>query len=174
MTDLQSFLQIDLPAILAAVLACFSCALVGNYLVLRRLSLFGDAISHAILPGLVIAFLVSGERSGVPMLIGAVGAALVASLLIEAIGRLGRLDASAAMGVVFSILFAAGIVLLEQTRARTVHIDAEAVLYGQLEDILWLAPTSWASLADAHVWADLPREVITLAGVAVGCVILVL
>jgi manganese/zinc/iron transport system permease protein len=174
MTDLQSFLQIDLPAILAAVLACFSCALVGNYLVLRRLSLFGDAISHAILPGLVIAFLVSGERSGVPMLVGAVGAALVASLMIEAVGRLGRLDASAAMGVVFSVLFAAGIVLLEQTRARTVHIDTEAVLYGQLEDILWLAPTSWASLADSKVWTDLPREVITLAGVAVGCVILVL
>jgi|tagenome__1003787_1003787.scaffolds.fasta_scaffold20780045_1 hypothetical protein len=49
MTDLQSFLQIDLPAILAAVLACFSCALVGNYLVLRRLSLLGDAITPAIL-----------------------------------------------------------------------------------------------------------------------------
>jgi manganese/zinc/iron transport system permease protein len=65
---------------------------------------------------------------------------------------LGRLDASAAMGVVFSILFAAGIVLLEQTRARTVHIDAEAVLYGQLEDILWLTPTSWASLAEIKVW----------------------
>jgi manganese/zinc/iron transport system permease protein len=42
MTDLQSFLQIDLPAILAAALACFSCALVGNYLVLRRLSLLGE------------------------------------------------------------------------------------------------------------------------------------
>jgi manganese/zinc/iron transport system permease protein len=174
MTDLQSFLQIDLPAILAAVLACFSCALVGNYLVLQRLSLLGDAISHAILPGLVIAFLVSGERFGTVMLVGAVGAALVAGIGIEAVQRLGRLDGGAAMGVVFPVMFAAGLVLIEQARARTIHIDADAVLYGQLEDIVWLAPISWGSLVDPVVWADLPHEVVMLAVVALICLGVVL
>jgi manganese/zinc/iron transport system permease protein len=156
------------------MLACFSCALVGNYLVLRRQSLLGDAISHAILPGLVIAFLLSGARSGWPVLLGAVLAALTAGFLIEAVRRLGRLENGAAMGVVFTIMFAGGVVLLERGRARTVHIDAEAVLYGQIEDILWLAPTTWASLADPSVWAALPIEVVTLAAVAVVCLAVVL
>jgi manganese/zinc/iron transport system permease protein len=130
------------------MLACFSCALVGNYLVLRRQSLLGDAISHAILPGLVIAFLISGARSGWPVLLGAVLAALTAGFLIETVRRLGSLKNGAAMGVVFTIMFAGGVVLLERARARTVHIDAEAVLYGQIEDILWLAPTTWAVYSD--------------------------
>lgn len=64
MITTQEFLQIDLPAMTAAVLACISCALVGNFLVLRRQSLLGDAISHAILPGIVGGFLLTGSRFG--------------------------------------------------------------------------------------------------------------
>ena len=54
--------------------------------------------------------------------------------------------------------------------ARAVDLDAECVLYGQLEDILWLAPASWADLADPAVWADLPREVVALGPVTLICV----
>jgi manganese/zinc/iron transport system permease protein len=67
------------------------------------------------------------------------------------------------MGVVFSIMFAAGVVLIEQADAHMVDLDAECVLYGQIEDILWLAPTGWGSLLEPGVWAELPREVKTLA-----------
>ena len=80
----QEFLQIDLPAMTAAVLACVSCALVGNFLVLRRQSMLGDAISHAILPGIVVGFLVTGTRAGLPVILGALAAAVLAGVLIEA------------------------------------------------------------------------------------------
>lgn len=169
----QDFLQIDLPAVTAAVLACISCALVGNFLVLRRQSLLGDAIAHAVLPGIVAGFLVAGTRTGLPILVGALTAAAAAGVLIEAVRRLGRLESGAAMGVVFTVMFALGVVLIEQAAARTVDLDADCVLYGQLEDILWLAPTGWASLLDPHVWADLPHEVTTLAAVTLLCAVVV-
>ena len=160
------FLQIDLPALMAVVFACVACGLLGNFLVLRRQSMFGDAIAHVVLPGLVVGFLVAGSLSLPPMVLGAVGAAVLAALLIDLVQRLGRLDYGAAMGVVFTVMFALGIVLLEQAAASSVHLDADCVLYGQLEDILWFAPTGWGSLLEPGVWAGLPREVWTLAGVA--------
>lgn len=169
----QEFLQIDAPALMAAILACAACALVGNFLVLRRQGLMGDAVSHAVLPGIVVGFLVAGTRETLPMMAGALAAAVLAGLLIEAVRRLGRLEAGAAMGVVFTVMFAAGVLLIERAAARGVDLDADCVLYGQLETILWLAPAGWASLADPAVWAALPREVVTLAAVFAVCLGLV-
>lgn len=167
------FLQIDLPALMAAVLACVSCGLLGNYLVLRRKSLIGDAISHAVLPGIVVGFLVGGTLEYGAVMLGAIGAALIAGVLIDLVHRLGRLDYGASMGVVFTVMFALGVVLIEQAAARSVHLDADCVLYGQLEDILWFAPTGWASLLDPAVWAELPHEVKTLAAVTALCAVVV-
>jgi manganese/zinc/iron transport system permease protein len=169
----SSFLQIDLPALLAAVLATVTCALLGNFLVLRRQSLMGDAISHSVLPGIVLGFLVAGSRATWPMFAGATAAAVAAAVLIELVRRFGRVESGAAMGVVFSVFFAGGVVLIEQAAAHAVDLDAECVLYGQLEDILWLAPTGWASLLEPAVWAEMPREVVTLAAVALICALAV-
>lgn len=157
--DAATFLSVDLPALLAALFACLSCALVGNFLVLRRQSLMGDAISHAVLPGIVAGFLVAGTRDTFPMLAGALTAALLAGFLIELVRRLGRVEAGAAMGVVFTGLFALGVVLIEQGAARQVDLDADCVLYGQLESILWLTPGTWSDLADPAIWLTLPRQV---------------
>lgn len=164
---LQDFLQIDLPAMLAAMLATVACALLGNFLVLRRQSLMGDAISHAVLPGIVAGFLIAGSRATLPIFAGAAAAAVLAAVLIELVRRFGRLDSGAAMGVVFSIMFAAGIVMMEQAAAHNVDLDAECVLYGQLEDILWLAATGLGSLTDPAALMELPREVVVLAGAVV-------
>ncbi|MGQ9369153.1 metal ABC transporter permease [Azospirillum sp. ST 5-10] len=161
---MQNFLQLDLPALLAALFATMACALPGNFLVLRRQSLMGDAISHAVLPGIVVAFLVAGSRATGTIFVGAAAAALLAVALIELVRRYGRVEAGTAMGVVFSVMFAAGVVLMEQAAASNVDLDAECILYGQLEDILWLAPRDLASLGDPRVWADLPHEVVVLAG----------
>jgi manganese/zinc/iron transport system permease protein len=158
------FLQVDLPAMLAAVFAACACALLGNFLVLRRQSLMSDAISHAVLPGIVLAFIVVGTRATFPMFAGAALAAFVAVVMIALVKRYARLESGAAMGVVFSIMFAGGVVLIEQSGARNVDLDADCVLYGQLEHILWLAPTSLASLGDWSVWRQMPRQVTTLAG----------
>lgn len=161
---MPSFFQLDLPAMAAALFATLACALLGNFLVLRRQSLMGDAISHAVLPGIVLGFLVAGTRATLPIFAGALAAAILAAVLIELVRRHGRLESGAAMGVVFSIMFAAGVVLIEQAAARNVDLDADCVLYGQLEDILWIGPTSFASFADPAIWAALPHEVTVLAG----------
>ncbi|MFY8093716.1 MAG: metal ABC transporter permease [Niveispirillum sp.] len=172
--DAVTFLSVDLPALLAALFACLSCALVGNFLVLRRQSLMGDAISHAVLPGIVAGFLVAGTRDTLPMLAGALTAALVAGVMIELVRRLGRVEAGAAMGVVFTGLFALGVVLIEQGPARQVDLDADCVLYGQLEAILWLVPAGWSDLSDPAIWATLPRQVLQLAAVFTICLTIIL
>lgn len=159
------FVQVDLPAMLAALFSACACALLGNFLVLRRQSLMSDAISHSVLPGIVLAFMIAGARATAPMFAGAAAAAFVTVLLIGLVKRYARLESGAAMGVVFSIMFAAGVVLIEQGGARNVDLDADCVLYGQLEHILWLAPGSLASLGELKVWLDLPRQVGTLAAV---------
>lgn len=96
------FVQFSLTPILIGVLAAIACALPGNFLILRREALIGDAISHVVLPGIVVAFLLTGTVAAFPMLIGAAGAAIVAVILIEAVKRFGRIEPGAAMGVVFT------------------------------------------------------------------------
>jgi len=160
------FVQFSLTPILIGVLAAVACALPGNFLILRRQALIGDAISHVVLPGIVVAFLVTGTVATLPMLIGAGGAALVAVVLIEAIRRLGRIEPGAAMGVVFTALFAGGVLLLEQSDTSQVHLDVDHALMGNLETLIWLRASGWASLIDPVALAHLPPELPRIAIVA--------
>lgn len=157
------FVQLSLPPIVIGTLAAIACALPGNFLLLRRQALIGDAISHVALPGIVVAFLVTGTVAAWPMMIGAAGAAVVAVALIEAIKRLGRVEPGAAMGVVFTTLFAAGVLLLEQSDTSGVHIDVEHALYGNLESLIWFDATGWSSLLDPAALAGLPPQLSRLA-----------
>lgn len=109
-----------------------ACALVGTYLVLRRMALLGDAISHAVLPGLVVGFMLSGTRDLAPMLVGAVLAGLLTAVLTETLWRTARVDPDAGMGVIFTSLFALGVILLSRFHSQ-VDLDPGCVLYGQLE-----------------------------------------
>ncbi|MEO1154106.1 MAG: metal ABC transporter permease [Pseudomonadota bacterium] len=160
------FVQFSLTPILIGVLAAIACALPGNFLVLRRQALIGDAISHVVLPGIVVAFLITASVSTLPMLLGAAGAAIVAVILIEAIKRLGRIEPGAAMGVTFTTLFAAGVLLLEQSDTSSVHLDVEHALMGNLESLIWLRADGWASLTDPVALAGLPPELGRIAIVA--------
>lgn len=159
------FLQLTLVPLLIGVLAAVACAIPGNFLVLRRQALMGDAISHVVLPGIVTAFLVTGQVSTWPMMIGATLAAVLAVVLIETIKRLGRIEPGAAMGVVFTTMFATGVVLLEQSGARSVHLDVEHALYGNLESLVWLGADGWGSLFDRTALADLPDALPRLVAV---------
>ena len=102
-----------------------ACALLGNYLVLRRMSMMGDAISHAVLPGLAIAFLITGSRESLPMLLGAVIIGVLTSFLVQGISRLSNLDRGATMGVVFTTLFALGLILIRQAADSRVSLGGE-------------------------------------------------
>jgi len=152
------FVQLSLVPLLIAVLAAVACALPGNFLLLRRQALIGDAISHVALPGIVAAFLITGRVSTWPMMLGAAGSAVVAVTVIEAIRRLGRIEPGAAMGVTFTSMFAAGVLLLEQSDTSRVHLDVEHALYGNLESLVWLGAKGWGSLVDPAALAELPDE----------------
>lgn len=161
------FVQFSLTPMLIGILAAIACALPGNFLILRRQALIGDAISHVVLPGIVVAFLVTGTVATAPMLIGAGAAALVAVVLIESIRRLGRIEPGAAMGVVFTAMFAGGVLLLEQSDTSSVHLDVDHALMGNLESLIWLRASGWGSLIDPVALAHLPPELVRIAVVAV-------
>ncbi len=157
------FVILSLAPLLIGTFAAVACALPGNFLLLRRQSLIGDAISHVVLPGIVVAFLVTGHSTTWPMMLGAAGAALVSVVLIETIRRLGRVDAGAAMGVIFTSMFAAGVLLLEQSDTSSVHLDVEHALYGNLESLIWLEASGWGSLLDPVALRALPPELTRMA-----------
>jgi len=142
----------DTWIVVTAALSAMSCALLGNYLVLRRESMMGDAISHAVLPGLAIAFLITGSRGSVPMLVGATIIGIITAFLVQFIYRLGGLDKGASMGVIFTTLFALGLILIRQA-ADHVDLDPGCVLYGAIE----LTPLDVYSF-----WgAEIPRAAVT-------------
>jgi manganese/zinc/iron transport system permease protein len=157
------FVALSLPPILIGLLAAMACALPGNFLLLRRQSMIGDAISHVVLPGIVVAFLVVGQVSVWPMMVGAAGAAVLAALMIEAIHRFGRVDTGAAMGVTFTALFAGGVLLLEQSETSSVHLDVEHALFGNLESLIWIEADGWVSLLDPQALVYLPPELFRMA-----------
>ena len=159
----QEFVALSLPPILIGICVAVACALPGNFLLLRGQALIGDAISHVVLPGIVVAFLLSGVIATGPMLAGAAGAAVLAVIAIEVIRRLGRIESGAAMGVVFTAMFAGGVLLLEQSDTSNVHLDVEHALYGNLESLIWLDATGWGSLLDPVALGGLPVELPRMA-----------
>jgi manganese/zinc/iron transport system permease protein len=116
---------------LMGFLVTAACGLVGNYLILRRMSLVGDAISHSVLPGLAIAFLLSQTRGSLAMFIGALAAAVVTITLIEFIHKKSRVKQDAAIGISFTSLFAIGVILVSLFASK-IDIDQECVLYGEI------------------------------------------
>ncbi len=150
----MNWTSLDTWIVATGAVTAASCALLGCFLVLRRMSLMGDAISHAVLPGLALAFLFTASRSSWPMFVGAALVGLLTAVLTQALSRWGRVDESASMGVVFTTLFALGLVLIVQAADR-VDLDPGCVLYGAIE----LAPL------DTVTWLgmDWPRALITNA-----------
>ncbi|MEX3313513.1 metal ABC transporter permease [Sulfitobacter sp. PS-8MA] len=166
----SEFVPLSLVPMLTGIFVAVACALPGNFLVLRRQALIGDAISHVVLPGIVVAFLLTGVVTTWPMLLGAAGASIIAVLAIEGVRRLGKIESGAAMGVIFTAMFAGGVLLLEQSDTSNVHLDVEHALYGNLESLIWLDATGWGSLLDpaalATIPVELPRMAVTLVLVA--------
>lgn len=121
--------------ILTGALVAASCGFIGCFLVLRRMTMLGDAISHTALPGIVIAFLVSHSLDSVAMLIGAAVFGVLTTLLVQTLHNSG-IQSDAAIGVTFTSLFAVGVVLLSLF-ARDVHLDLQHVLYGEIAYVPW-------------------------------------
>ena len=116
---------------LIAVVVAVTCAIPGVFLVLQRMSMMSDAISHAILPGIVVAFLLTGDLGSPWMILGAATAGVLTVALVEILRKTGLLKEDAAIGIVFPALFSVGVVLIAQY-AGDVHLDIDAVLLGEL------------------------------------------
>ena len=140
--------------LLAAVLVASSCALVGSFLVLRKMALLGDAISHAVLPGIVVAFLLSGSRSPLPMLLGAGALGVLTVVLVELAHRTRLLKADASIGVVFPALFALGVLLVSRLTGQ-IDLDLDCVLYGEIAYAPWdLLLLGEHSLGPKALWTN--------------------
>ncbi len=153
---------IDGWIIAVSALAAVACAIPGSFLVVRNTSMLADAISHAVLPGIAVGFLFSGTRDPLWMFLGAAAAGVLVAVLSRALTRVGRMDSGAALGIVFTTMFAVGLILIVQV-ADKVDLDPSCVLYGSVE----LAPLDSVSIAG---WS-LPRAAIVLGGVCLANII---
>ncbi|HYF03985.1 MAG TPA: metal ABC transporter permease [Patescibacteria group bacterium] len=139
--------------ILTGSLVAVCCAMVGSFLVLKGMTMVGDAISHAVLPGIALAFLLSGSRDTLPMLIGAGAVGMLSAFLIETLSRRGGLQADASIGVTFTWLFALGVMIITYY-AGNVDLDQDCVLYGEIAYVpldMWTLE-SGAEMGPRAVW----------------------
>jgi ABC-type Mn2+/Zn2+ transport system permease subunit/Mn-dependent DtxR family transcriptional regulator len=114
-------------ALIASVLVGAINGALGCFIILRRMAFIGDALSHAILPGVVIAFMIAG-KGHFALFLGAVFAGIVTALLIGFVNRNSRIKEDSAIGVIFIGMFALGILLI--SRLRAVHLDLQHFLFG--------------------------------------------
>jgi manganese/zinc/iron transport system permease protein len=143
-----------LAILLVGSVVASSCAMLGCFLVLRRMALLGDAISHAVLPGIVLAFLLTGSRSPLPMLLGAGALGLLTVFAVEMLTRTRRLAGDASIGVVFPALFSLGVLLISRYAAQ-VDLDLDCVLYGEIAYAPWdLWIVNGHSLGPRALWIN--------------------
>lgn len=125
--------------LVAAVMVGVVCAVVGVYVVLRGLAFFGDALAHAILPGVAVGYLVGGGARG-PLFWWGLGTAVLTALGIGAIGKGARVKEDTAIGIIFAGMFALGIALISTVRSYAV--DLAHFLFGDVLGVsagdLWL------------------------------------
>lgn len=119
--------------LLTAILVAVPASLLGVFLMMRKMVMVGDAISHAVLPGIVIAYIVTDSRDSFPMLVGAAVMGVLTTIFIDFLNRRIRIQQDAAIGTAFTFLFAIGVLLIAFFAGNNTDLDQECVLYGDLE-----------------------------------------
>ncbi|MBY5958047.1 metal ABC transporter permease [Membranicola marinus] len=125
----MSSAQLDIQLIAAVVAA--ACAIPGVFLVLRKMALISDAISHSILPGIVIGFFITQDLNSPILILLAAVTGIVTVVLVEIIQKTGLVKEDTAIGLVFPTLFSVGVILIAKN-ASDIHLDIDAVLLGEL------------------------------------------
>lgn len=155
--------------ILTGSLVGASCGLLGCYLILRRMAMVGDAISHAVLPGIFLAFWIAGTRASLPVLVGTAAFGVLTTFLIEWFSSKGNFQADAAIGLVFTFLFAVGIILISAF-AGQIDLDQECVLYGEIAYVpldVWVTAEG-VNLGPRTVWIMGDALLLVIALIAWG------
>lgn len=120
-------IEIQLIASLVAV----ACAIPGVFLVLRKMAMISDAISHSILPGIVVGFFITQDLNSPLLIILAAITGVITVVIVEYIQRTGLVKEDTAIGLVFPVLFSIGVIMIAKN-ANDVHLDVDAVLLGEL------------------------------------------
>ncbi|WP_057936278.1 metal ABC transporter permease [Algoriphagus resistens] len=142
----MSFDQNAFLIIFTASIISISCGLLGVFMMLRKMSMTGDAISHAVLPGIVIGFFVSGSQRGLEVIIGAGLLGILTTLIINWLKTKAKVQLDASIGITFTLLFAIGIILINML-AYKVDLDQECVLYGEIAYLpidLWITDAGFS------------------------------
>ncbi|MBD3863244.1 metal ABC transporter permease [Olleya marilimosa] len=121
--------QIEIQLI--ASLVAIACAIPGTFLVLRKMAMISDAISHSILPGIVVGFFITQDLNSPLLIVLAALTGLITVVLVEYIQKTGLVKEDTAIGLVFPALFSIGVILIAKN-ANDVHLDVDAVLVGEL------------------------------------------
>lgn len=121
--------------LLTGAMVGITCGLTGVFLILRKTAMIADAISHTVLFGIVVAFMITQSLNGFWMLLGAAIAGLLTTYLVQVL-QSGGLQEDAAIGVVFTSLFALGVLFITLF-AGNVHLDVEHVLMGEIAFVPW-------------------------------------
>ncbi len=121
--------QIEIQLI--ASLVAISCAIPGVFLILRKMALISDAISHSILPGIVVGFFITHDLSSPLLIFLAALTGVITVVLVEFIQKTGLVKEDTAIGLIFPVLFSLGVIMISQN-ANDVHLDIDAVLLGEL------------------------------------------
>jgi len=154
--------------ILTGSLVAVTCGLLGCFLTLRKMAMIGDAISHAVLPGIVIAFLLSGKDS-LPILIGAASFGLLTTFIIEYLQKTGKLQGDAAIGLTFTFLFALGVILIA-IYADQIDLDQDCVLHGEIAYVPFdtIITKGGLNLGPSAVWILGTVFLLVLAMIIIG------
>ena len=163
---------LDLWILATASLVAAACALVGVFLILRRQALMGDAISHSVLLGIVLAYLISGTNALWVMLLGAVVIGLVTAWLSETLHKVSRLQSDASIGIVFTLFFSIGVILVSLYTGQ-IDLDQECVLYGEIafvpfDTVIWGDMETGTDLGPRAFWLILIVFAIVLTSLLVG------
>ena len=156
----------QIEVLLVALVVSLACALPGNFLVLRQMSLMSDAISHSVLLGIVIGFFITGQIDSPALLILAAATGVLTVSLVELLHQTRLVKEDAAIGIVFPALFSLGVILVTRY-AGSVHIDQDVVLLGEIALSPFDRITFWG-------W-NLPRALVTMSvilGVTILCLFL--
>lgn len=149
---------------LIAVVIAAACALPGVFLVLRRMAMMSDAISHTILFGIVLGYFLTRDLDSPLLFVGAVLTGVLTVSLVEVLNRTGRIKEDAAIGLVFPVLFSIAVILISRY-ASNVHLDTDAVLLGELA----FAPFDRVELFGY----DMPRALAVGGGVLLANLLLI-
>jgi manganese/zinc/iron transport system permease protein len=159
----------DILILLTALVIAWSCSLLGCFLVLKKMVMVGDAISHSVLPGIVIAFLVTSQFDSVFLLIGAAVFGVLTTLLINFLHKKLKLQEDASIGISFSWLFSLGVLLIAFYTHGDTDIDQECILFGEigttfLDKVIWMGKC-WGTRS---FWYIFPVFCLVLVYVIIG------